>query len=42
MTDDNWIQDITPNITARLIADYVLMWELVNAAGFDPHDGRKV
>jgi hypothetical protein len=38
MTNNNWIWDINPNITAKLIADYVLMWELANEAGFDPHE----
>jgi agmatine/peptidylarginine deiminase len=38
MANDNWIRDITPNFTMQHIADYVLMWELVNEAGFYPQE----
>jgi hypothetical protein len=37
MTDDNWIRDLMHNLTAQLITEYVLLWELVDAAVFQPH-----
>jgi hypothetical protein len=38
MLNDNWIQDLMHNITAPLLVEYVLMWELVEASGFYHHD----
>jgi hypothetical protein len=38
MGNDNWIRDLTPNLTMQLISDYVMLWELVNEAGFDPQE----
>jgi hypothetical protein len=38
MANDNWIRDLTPNLTLTFISDYVLLWELVNEAGYDPQE----
>jgi hypothetical protein len=38
MTNDNWIQDLMHNITPELVTQYVLLWELIAAAGFNHQD----
>jgi hypothetical protein len=38
MENQNWIRDIMHEITADLLTQYVLLWELVEAAGFNHHD----
>jgi hypothetical protein len=39
--NDNWIRDLPSNLTVPLISDYVLLWELVDEAGFDPQDNEE-
>jgi hypothetical protein len=38
MTNDNWIRDLMHNITPELVTQYVLLWELIAAAGFNHQD----
>jgi hypothetical protein len=38
LENDNWIRDLPSNLTVPLISDYVLLWELVEEAGFDPQN----
>jgi hypothetical protein len=38
LANDNWIRDIIHNIKASLITEYILLWELVDAAAFNNQD----
>jgi hypothetical protein len=38
MNEGQRISDLMHNVTVPLIVDYMLLWELVEAAAFDSHD----
>jgi hypothetical protein len=38
LANGNWIRDIFHDIMAPLIMEYVLLWELVDAAAFNDQD----
>jgi hypothetical protein len=38
MNEGHWISDIMHNVTIPLIVDYMLLWELVEAAAFNSED----
>jgi hypothetical protein len=41
MTNETWIVDLMHSITHDLLADYVTLWFVIDAAGFDPTDQRR-
>jgi hypothetical protein len=38
MVNGNWIRDIMHDITAKLMTQYIILWELVQAAEFNGQD----
>jgi hypothetical protein len=38
MTNGNWIGDMMHNLTAELLIEYTLLWELVDASHYNQHD----
>jgi hypothetical protein len=38
MANDNWIGDLMRSLTAQLMVEYTLLWELFDASHFDQHD----
>jgi hypothetical protein len=40
MSSDAWIRDLMHDITPDILAEYVMLWMVVDEAGFDPTDQR--
>jgi hypothetical protein len=41
LTNKTWIADLMHSITPDILAEYVMLWLVIDAAGFDPTDQRQ-